>query len=803
MVYMKLQYLFLTLFLLVSSGRQIHAQDPLNEGDDFGDVSELEEELGTRRKNTPPQPPPPTTNNTFSNDTGGKGNSAFGTNKKRTRPPINTANIEDITNENYPELIESFDFPNADISDVVKAISELTGKNFIIDSNAVHGKITIVAPTQITVAEAYKAFLSALAINNLSVVPSGKFLKIVQARNAMKDSIDIYSGAYTPNIDQMITRLIQLRHIPASEFNKLATNLKSGNGTIDVYEPTNTLIVSDLGTNVNRIMKIVAQLDVPGFEEQLTVIHIHHAKAKDIADLIDQIINKGDKNKRNQFGGGISRFRSTTDTGGTGGQSAYSLVLPDDRTNTIIVVGNQAGTEKIRNLVKTLDFPIRPEDAGGVNVYYVKYAEAEKIAETLNGLSKSMQEANKGGFKGTQPPPSDFGIPPITTGPTTQGSAGLGQAMFGGDVKITANKDTNSLIIIASKQDYQSVLSLLRKIDIPKDQVFVEAMIMELNASSNQAFGVNYYNFLPGTNGVGRQGFTDGSLKTLLDPTGGSGAILGFAAGDSVSITPPGGTAVQVKSLTGFINFLKSNSLVNVLSTPQIIALDNEKAEIEVGDNIPIGTEVTQGTAGSTTGIKREEATIKLSITPFISPKNSTVRMKIDQKVKQLSDKPIQAKNLADNAVVTTTRSVQTNIVVRDGDTAVLGGLMRDQESNTVTKVPVLGDIPILGWLFKSTQTKIDKVNLLVFITPKIIRNTADTNLLLGQKIDQRVDFVKDSMLGRDKFGNEIEKIDPRVATSKKPKIKPTSESEELQAPQDQQDQQDGQELLDDLEDTQ
>ena len=559
MVGMQLKFFVLFLFLLAGSAR-IHAQDPLNEGDDFGDASELEEELGTRRRNTAPQAqPPPQPAQDTSAPTGGKsGAAAFGTNKKRTKPPINTANIEDITNENYPELIESFDFPNADISDVVKAISELTGKNFIIDSNAVHGKITIVAPTQITVAEAYKAFLSALAINNLSVVPSGKFLKIVQSRNAMKDSIDIYSGPYTPNIDQMITRLIQLRHIPASEFNKLATNLKSANGTIDVYEPTNTLIVSDLGTNVNRIMKIVAQLDVPGFEEQLTVIRIQHAKAKDITDLIDQIINKGDKNKRNQFGGGISRFRSASDTGGTGGQSAYSLVLPDDRTNTIIIVGNQAGTEKIRNLVKTLDFPIRPEDAGGVNVYYVKYGEAEKIAETINGLSKSIQETNKNGARGgAVPPPTDFGIP-APTGPTTQGSAGLGQAMFGGDVKITANKDTNSLIIIASKHDYQSVLSLLQKIDIPRDQVYVEAMIMEMNSTSNQAYGINYYNFIPGTNGVGRQGFTDGSLKSLLDPTAGSGAILGFGGGDPVTITDPAsGKSTTVTTLTGFVNFLK------------------------------------------------------------------------------------------------------------------------------------------------------------------------------------------------------------------------------------------------------
>ena len=200
------------------------------------------------------------------------------------------AHPEEITNENFPDLIESFDYPNADLSEVVKAIGKLTGKNFIIDPQ-VRGKITIVAPSQITVAEAYKAFLSALAINGFTIVPSGKFLKIRSSRKAQRDSIDTYAGAYFPNTDQLITRIVKLKYISASEVHKQLRVLNSADGELMPYAPTNTLIITDYGSNVERVMNIINQLDVPGFEERLEVMRIRYAKSKDIADLINQIIN--------------------------------------------------------------------------------------------------------------------------------------------------------------------------------------------------------------------------------------------------------------------------------------------------------------------------------------------------------------------------------------------------------------------------------------------------------------------------------------------------------------------------------
>lgn len=320
------------------------------------------------------------------------------------------ANPEDITNENFPDLIESFDYPNADIADVIKAISELTGKNFIVDPQ-VRGKVTIIAPTQVSVAEAYKAFLSALAINGYTVVPSGKFLKIKSARNAQRDSIETYSGNYFPNTDQMITRIIKLKYISAADVNKQLRILPSKDGEMVPYEPTNSIIISDYGSNIERVMNIINQLDVPGFEEQLAVIRIRYAKAKDVADLLDQIINKGESSNKSRFSSGVPRFRRNTNQTSSGGSGAesYSLVVSDDRTNSIIVVGNKAGIAKIRRLISKLDFKLRPEDQGGVFVYYVRHGEAEQIANVLNGIATESKKSQQSGAKASTTTPSPTG----------------------------------------------------------------------------------------------------------------------------------------------------------------------------------------------------------------------------------------------------------------------------------------------------------------------------------------------------------------------------------------------------------
>lgn len=687
---------------------------------------------------------------------------------KAQQEKFNRSGIEDVTNENFPETIESFDFPNVEITDLIKTIGELTGKNFIIDPG-VRGKITIIAPSKLTVAEAYKAFLSALAINGYTVVPMGSFLKVKNARNAQRDSIETYSGAYYPNDDQMITRIIHLKHINAEIVNRELRILPSKDGEMSIYSPTNSIILSDYGSNIDRVMKIINQLDVPGFEEQIEVVPVKYAKAKDMADLIDKIVNKGQKSNAQgpagSFSSGVPRFSRAGGTGGAQGQSGNSffMAIPDDRTNSIIVVGNKSGITRVKRLLAQLDFRIRPEDNGGVFVYYVKHGDAEKIAQVLQGVTKDA--APKPGAGGAAGGPGAF--PNFGFGGAAAGGSS-GTEIFGGDVKITADKNTNSLVVVASKPDYEQVLNLLRKIDIPRDQVYVEAIIMEMNMTDSTDWKVGYFQF--GEGGYGKTGFNGGiPLTDLLSPTGGSGAILGFANDKKVTVTPAaGGTAQTIPSLVGFINFLKTNTRTNILSTPQITALDNEEAQIEVGDKVATSISNSQTSTGVTTQTPTfEDATIKLKIKPFIAKTSDSIRMEIDQSVKQPGT-AIGPQAIRDSTLPLQTRSIKTNIVVQNGGTAILGGLMKDNDNETITKVPLLGDLPIIGWLFKSRTISKQKVNLVVFLTPKIIRAQSDTNQIIGKKLDERLEFVKGSG-GRDPYGQKADEIQQRMAGTPAP----------------------------------
>jgi general secretion pathway protein D len=279
---------------------------------------------------------------------------------------------------------------------------------------------------------------------------------------------------------------------------------------------------------------------------------------------------------------------------------------------------------------------------------------------------------------------------------------------------------------------------------------------MELQLESVTSWGIGYLNFQKDTNGLGRQGFIGTDLTTFLNPVGGKGAVMAFGNQDPVKITIPGSGEQTVTSLTGFINLLKTNAKTNILSTPQLVALDNEKATIEVGDKVPTSKTASTGASGVTTqNVTFEDATIKLEITPYISPSSETVRLKIYQEIKKPKAAPDALKN---DAISLAKKLVDTNVVINNGNTVILGGLMEDQEFESVTKVPLLGDIPILGWLFKSKTTETKKMNLLVFLTPTIVRSAKDAADILSKKIDDRIEYIK-AADGRDPHGKRLFEI--------------------------------------------
>jgi general secretion pathway protein D len=739
---------------------------------------------------TPSTPVPPPIGNTpiEPGGTGGGGfspaggsSSASGSAKKgaglntNQKQKFSQASTEDINSQNFPETIESFDFPNVEITDVIKAISELTGKNFIIDPG-VRGKITIIAPSKITVAEAYKAFLSALAINGFTVVPSGSFLKVKSSRNAQRDNIETYSGTYYPNTDQMITRIIHLKHISAEQVNRDLRILPSKDGEMNVYPQTNSIIISDWGANIDRVMKIINQLDVPGFDEQLEVVRMRYAKAKDIADLVDKIVNKGQSSRGGAgvtggFGGGAPRFSRP---GGSSNQqgNSFFMAIPDERTQSIIIVGNKSGIVRVKKLIAQLDFRTNPEDSGGVFVYYVKHGEAKKIAAVLQGVAKDAAPKKDANALPGQPPP--FFAPQPLGG--MDDPAKPSGAVFGGEVKITADESTNSLIITAGKGDYDTVIRLLSQIDIARDQVFVEAIIMEMSAGDGFGFKPSYYNFAS-SNGIARQSFSGGlSAEQVVNPLAGVGTVLGFGSGGDVELQI-GTTKQKVPSLVGLINLLKKTTKANILSRPQILAMDNQEALIQVGDKVVTGANATSSANGPT--IKTpifEEAIIELKLKPFINPTSKAVRMEIDQSVKQPSSSASTPKAFQDETQPLATRKIKTFIVVNDGDTAVLGGLIKDRETEDIVKVPLLGDLPLLGWLFKSKETNKEKVNMLVFITPKILRSEGDSKQIITKKLEQRVDFIKNQG-GMDSYGDVMDEIRTKTTLAPKQNAAPVDDN--------------------------
>lgn len=708
--------------------------------------------FGGGRFGAPSRSSEPSSGSTFGGGTSSNFSSSSSSGSSSTTPitgsgkiPLSDAQPEDITNKNFPDIVESFDYKDAPISDVVNAMARLTGKNFIFEQN-LSGKITIIAPRKITVAEAWEAFLSTLAMNGLTVVPSGKFLKIRKIEDAKSDSIETYAGAYYPNGDQLITRIVRLKYINADDVQKTFQNIiKSNKGQMAAYEKTNSLIITDLGSNIERIMRVLEELDKPGFEEQLKVINIKNAKAKDIAELITKIINKGENKNQNTF-------RPASRFGEKEKDESLSLVSPDERTNSIIVVGNSQGIDRIVKLVAQLDYPLDPSESGGVYVYYVRHGEAKKIADTLNGL---VQEADK---KATSAAPASDPNNPAAFKPPQQKAQ-----IFGGDIVIKADENTNSMIITANKQDYQTFLSLMGKIDIPKDQVFIEAYIVEMKSNRNFNWGVGGLKFIGGSpdaaqsdNGIARAGFNFADFGKVQDITS-KGAILGFGDKNKKVSINIGGKNILVPNLLAFIQFIQSNTDSNILSTPKLLAMDNEEAFIEVGDEIPVGLTTNQGVGGAQAFTPTfKDATTSLKLTPYISPDSDVLRLNIEQKVNDISTRPILAKNLADQSQGITKRTLKTNLTLSSGDAAVLGGLVTDSDTLTEDKIPFLGDIPVLGWLFKSRSVSRQKGNLLVFLSPKIIRNSNDHKKMLNLALNQRVDWIKKSANGRDPFGDAL-----------------------------------------------
>ena len=739
---------------------------------------------------------------------------------QKTGVRLSDASPEDITSENYPEVIESFVFPNAELKDVIKAMSTDLNINIIMSPDIANKRISIVSYAPITVAEAYQAFLSALSIHGLTVIRSGSFLKIVSSDYAAKSNSSVHKGNKRINTDQFVTRIIKPKHIDVSALElkiKPLVDSKSVNSLI-FYPPSNMIIISDYSLNVEKIRKIIQTLDVPSQDNIFKVIPIKHAQADMLTKVISQLLLG--------IGSSSSVYRRRGGAQAALAQKKQAVNIHalshDERTNSIIVMGNRAGIQRVESLIKQLDYYKDPALAGGIFVYKVKHGLAEELSKTLNeviGRSQATSSSRKDGKKSALPASRRFRAGNLADVATAQSFE---------DVRIIAEKNTNSLLIVSNKFNYETILNILKKVDISRNQVFVKAIIMELNTDRNNDWQIANYYFPKGGKGISRVGY---GLSSLTDLASKEGATLmfplsllfnssarksvsnfntalknveqtdiknfiNFGAGSDSSDTSSG--AFMIPSLSSFIKFLQKTVGGNILSTPQVIALDHQEAKVTIEDRIPTVGALTQfgGTANAAfiPNVKHETVTTQLVITPHINPDVDSVRLKIKQNIDNIVDSASIPEQLRATAVGVKKRSIETSITLKNNETAVIGGLTRASNTNTTTKIPILGDLPLVGWLFKNSQTEREQSNLIVFITPNIIRSAEEHRHILSQKLKERMDFIRKFTGNKDPYAEITQEMfskKPEPPLKNIPKeenlleVPPPQEEEELPPPEE------------------
>ncbi|MCY4643341.1 MAG: type II secretion system secretin GspD [Bacteriovoracales bacterium] len=667
------------------------------------------------QKNTPPPLPSQTKPSLGQGkDFFGRGTGIKGITKTKEQDKYVNLNPETAFG---PEVVTNFNFSNTSLLDLTKHMQKLTGIN-LIWSTDIKGKITIKAPTPITVGEAWKAYLSALNFNGLTLVKSGGFYRITQAKEVRSAPFKIYTGSFIPEIDNYMMKIIPIKNIESSEIQKNFRNFVGRNGRITNIKQTNTIIVFDTGSNIKRLMKLISFLDVPGHEDSLHILPVKHSSAQEIAKLLDNILKARSS---------TNRFRSSKSPSQKA--SNISKIIAESRTNSIIALANAQGIKQLKDLISKLDVKFGAQSADKIHVYYLNYGSAKELSKTLSSLVGQTQRSSSRR---------------TSTSPLTRRSRfnqdNINSSLFSADIKITADEPNNALVVTASPTDWLTIEQVIKKLDIPRDQVYVEGMIMETKIARNKSIGVSIVGAY-GTGAGQKAGFVpDGGIIDLItnNITDLGGLFVGAGSGQNVTLKF-GEREFTVDSVTGLIKAIATDTNTNVLATPQLLALDNEEGEFEVGESIPI-PRVSTANNITTSSTETQDVTLKIKIKPQINKVTRFIKLKIDQDIRDFSTREIKT----EQGVVTTTRRTVTTVVVRDRDTIAMGGLMRDQVSDTEKKVPLLGDIPVLGWLFKSKTSTIDKINLLFFLTPQILSPYESTaGPLLKDSINRRAAHLK------------------------------------------------------------
>ncbi|WP_437278867.1 type II secretion system secretin GspD [Sorangium sp. So ce375] len=634
----------------------------------------------------------------------------------------------------------SFNLDEADLPELVKAISNITGRRFIYGGKLRQIKATVYAPEKVTVAEAYSAFLSILASNDLTVIPHGRFLKIVETPGAVSETTPVYGAATpVPAEDRFVTRMYRLSHIDANEAGGVLTKFKSKDGDVTVYPPGNLLIITDTGSNIQRMLRIVEEIDVGGAGDQLWVQPVHYGSAGEVATKLNEIVDPS----RAAAGGRPGR-------GGAGGTGAR--IIADDRTNSLIITATEPDYLRVLGILKRLDVPQTGE--GQVHVLSLQHAGCKELSATLN------QVLGGGGGGGA----AVGGRPGARAAPAVPGST---DDIFEGQVKVTCDEASNKLLITSSPHDYAQLRTVIDQLDEPRRQVFIEAVIMDVNVNRTLDFGIGYHAGAPfeglnpndsviyGGNNISR------SVIGLPAQLGALAmGIRGPAITGSNNIL---GTGISIPAFGVVLHALAQDGDSNVLATPHILATDNVPAEISIGQNIPLQTNVgggglnqlaslAGGAGGAALGglggllgglgglggaAARQDVGTKIKVIPHVNDSDQ-VRLELSEEISD-AGAPLEG---ALGAIPINKRTASTTLVVRDQQTVVIGGLVRDGMTTSETKIPVLGDIPVLGFLFRQRVRTKTKTNLLLVLTPYVIRDQEDLRTIFERKMQERQEFI-------------------------------------------------------------
>jgi len=592
-------------------------------------------------------------------------------------------------------------FKDADITQIAEAVSAATGMNFIIDPR-VRAQVTMLSSTPMSPAAFYEAFLSILQVYGFIAVPSGNVVKILPDANARQfPSIDL-PDRVSATSDEIVTQVLDVKNVSAAQLIPILRPMIAQYGHLAAYPASNILIISDHSSNVNRIMRIIRRIDQVGGSEP-EIVPLANASASEIVRVVNSLYQ-----------------------GANAAEGAAVKVVADERSNSVIIAGEQSQRLKLRALIAHLDTPL--EAGGDTRVRYLHYADADKIAPKLKEQITGIAQAAAG-------PGGAAGAP----------GGGSAQQQAEKNAMVWADPTNNALVITAPPKIMRAVMDIIDKLDIRRPQVLVEAIIAEVDVDKDAELGINWAAFSNG------QSIPAGSF---VSPVGGTsivdlaGAVQNPA---NVSTTLLQGTTIGIGRIAGTgVNFaamlraIRGDTNTNVVATPSAVTMDNQEAELKVAQEVPFvtgqftnTTAVTGGTVNPFQTIQREEVGTILKVTPTISPEGSAVMLKISIESSSIGQKPAGAVDL-----VTNKRTITTAVLIEDGGVVVLGGLIEDNSVKGENRVPYLGNIPILGLLFKTRNATSTKNNLIMFIRPKILRDQAqaafETDLKYNYMRDQQ-----------------------------------------------------------------